>query len=276
VRGLILGIAAVCYVAALVIAGAGMRLPAPQPTRAEVAAPTPAPAQPILPPVPPALSSTPFPASPPAASTATLPASPPASAPAASPAVSSPPPPAVALPQVPAGNRQPTIEDLAREQAASRQLVTELRATVSRLQGEIACQSAALKVAEPQGRIVTVLCCDLLPPGQETPASGARAVVRAALPEINVDIRQLVSVEGHTDSRPILVPAGKPFKDNTDLSLLRARAVAALLQQQGVAAARIRVKGWGDTRPLASNDTAEGRDRNRRVEIRLIPPAARE
>lgn len=169
-------------------------------------------------------------------------------------------------------NAPVTVADLAREQAADRELVTELRATVTQLQQEIERQSAALLDSEPQGRTVTVFCCDLLPPGRETPAPGARELVRSVLPEIMADARQIVSVEGHSDSRPILSGAGKRFKNNTDLSLLRAKAVAALLHQQGVPGGRIRVKGWGDTRPLVTNDTAEGRDRNRRVEIRLLPP----
>jgi len=238
VRSLIFGIAIVCYAAALAITGAGMRVPVAQPARAVEAAPA------ALPAAPP---SQPLPAPPPE--------------PLPNPA-----------PQPPAGQLQTTVEDLAREQATSRQLVTELRDTVARLQEELTRQSAALHVEEPQGRTVAVLCCDLLPPGLETLGPGVRDVVRSVLPEIVANPRQVVAVEGHTDSRPIRTPADKPFKDNTDLSLMRARAVAALLQKNGVAAGRIQVKGWGDTRPLASNDTAEGRDRNRRVEIRLLPP----
>jgi flagellar motor protein MotB len=251
VRNLILGSAVLCYVAALAIAGAGMRVPAAQPTRAGQLVPAEAP--PIIPSTP---STTPAPAP--------SPEVPPpfTSEPAAAP-----------FPQSPAGQLKTTVEDLAREQAASRELVTELRATVAQLQQEIERQSAALHGSEPQGRTVTVFCCDLLPPGQETPAPEAKDLLRSVLPEIMADTRQVVSVEGHSDSRPILAGAGKRFKNNTDLSLLRARAVASLLQQQGVAAGRIRVKGWGDTRPLATNDTAEGRDRNRRVEIRLLPPS---
>lgn len=224
-RGLIVGCAVICFAVALAVAGAGMRLPAPQPGVSLVVEPTPA-----LPPEPPP----------------------------------------VASPQSSSGQLQTTVADLAREQAASRELVTALRTTVVQLQQELARQSATLQAGGPQGRTLAVLCCDLLPPGHETLGAGAAAAVRAVVPEIKVDARHVVSVEGHSDSRPIRIPGGKPFKDNADLSLLRARAVASLLQKYGVEAGRIRVKGWGDTRPLTSNDTAEGRDRNRRVEIRLL------
>ena len=243
-RGLILGIAVACYAAALAIVGAGMRVPVPGPGLPVAAAPVAVPA-----------ISTPSPHS-------LLPQQPTPQE-----------PPSAPPPQLPAEPRQTTVEDLAREQAASHQVVNELRATVARLQEQIAHQGATPHDSEPHGRTVAVLCCGLLPPGQETLAPGVEAAVRSALPEIKADDRQIVSVEGHTDGRPVRTPAGKPFKDNADLSLLRARAVAALLRKQGVAASRIRVKGWGDTRPLDTNETAEGRDRNRRVEIRLLSPS---
>ncbi len=239
-RGLILGIAVACYAAALAIVGAGLRVPVSHPIPAVAIAPAEVPATAPPQPLPP-------------------PATPPEQSP-----VPSPPP--------PAGRLQATVEDLAREQAVSRELVTELRDTVAQLREEIARQTAARPGAEPPGRTIAVLCCDLLPPGQETLAPGVRDRVRSVLPEIMADARQIVAVDGHTDSRPIRTPAGKPFKDNAALSLLRARAVAALLREQGVAANRIKVRGWGDTRPLETNDTAEGRDMNRRVEIRLLPP----
>ena len=241
-RSLILGIAVVCYAAALAIAGAGMRVPVPQTTRA-------------------AQTLEPGPAA------APVPSPQPAPQPESSPVTPAAPP-----PQVSEGQLQATVDDLAREQAANRELVTELRTTVSLLQRELSRQNAAQRVSEAQGRTVTMLGGDSFPPGQEVLAPGATAAVLAALPEIMAAPRQIVSVEGHTDSRPVRTPAGKPFKDNATLSLLRARAVAGLLQEHGVAAERIRVKGWGDIRPLVTNDTAEGRDRNRRVEILLLPP----
>lgn len=73
---------------------------------------------------------------------------------------------------------------------------------------------------------------------------------------------QLV-VEGHTDSQ------GNQ-DDNVELSERRARSVKAALQERGIAASRIRVKGLGDSLPIASNETEWGRSRNRRVEVLLI------
>ncbi len=72
-----------------------------------------------------------------------------------------------------------------------------------------------------------------------------------------------VVVEGHTDSTGTR-------EHNQQLSLRRAQAVAAFLAFQGVAANRISTTGIGPDRPVASNDNAAGRQRNRRVEIVIV------
>ncbi|MCE9664994.1 OmpA family protein [Halomonas sp. M5N1S17] len=73
-----------------------------------------------------------------------------------------------------------------------------------------------------------------------------------------------VAVEGHTDSRSIQTPE---FPSNWVLSSARAIAIVHALEQAGVSAQRLRAVGLADTRPLAANDSAEGRAQNRRVEV---------
>jgi outer membrane protein OmpA-like peptidoglycan-associated protein len=74
---------------------------------------------------------------------------------------------------------------------------------------------------------------------------------------------QRVIIEGHTDSQG-------PADYNENLSRARANAVANALQAQGVSRDRIETHGFGESQPIASNDTAAGRQQNRRVEI-IIP-----
>lgn len=69
-------------------------------------------------------------------------------------------------------------------------------------------------------------------------------------------------IRGHTDN------TGNP-SNNLELSVNRANSVKDYLVQQGVDAGRIAAFGYGETRPIASNDTQEGRERNRRVELDL-------
>ena len=75
-----------------------------------------------------------------------------------------------------------------------------------------------------------------------------------------------VSIEGHTDNVPIAF--SERFQSNWDLSAARSAAVADyLLGNTELQQGRVTVSGFADTKPLDSNDTAEGRARNRRIEI---------
>ena len=76
-----------------------------------------------------------------------------------------------------------------------------------------------------------------------------------------------VIVAGYTDN----VPTGKKgaFKDNWDLSTARAVTVVRYLQSKGLAPQMLGAAGFSEYRPLASNDTAEGKSQNRRIEIAL-------
>lgn len=79
-----------------------------------------------------------------------------------------------------------------------------------------------------------------------------------------VEIRR-VAIEGHTDNR------GKP-EYNRDLSYRRARSVMRWLVAHGIDESRLEVLGFGPDRPITSNDTPQGRERNRRVEFVIIDP----
>lgn len=83
----------------------------------------------------------------------------------------------------------------------------------------------------------------------------------------NPDIQILV--EGHTDNVPIKTAV---FKDNWDLSVGRATAITRMLNEKyGVAATRMTASGRGEYYPKASNETPEGKAKNRRTEIILSP-----
>jgi outer membrane protein OmpA-like peptidoglycan-associated protein len=73
----------------------------------------------------------------------------------------------------------------------------------------------------------------------------------------------VTEISGHTDN------VGSD-KDNLLLSENRAKAVVAYLTQKGIAASRLRAKGYGETQPLADNDTEEGRAKNRRTQFKVI------
>jgi type VI secretion system protein ImpK len=80
-----------------------------------------------------------------------------------------------------------------------------------------------------------------------------------------------VVVVGHTDNQRIL---SARFPSNVTLSQARADTVRELIAQRLGSPERLSAEGRGDTEPLASNDTAAGRAKNRRVAIVILAPGA--
>jgi outer membrane protein OmpA-like peptidoglycan-associated protein len=72
-----------------------------------------------------------------------------------------------------------------------------------------------------------------------------------------------IEISGHTDHKG-------DAKYNLNLSQKRAESVLNYLVQQGISASRLTAKGYGDTQPVAPNDTEENRSRNRRIELKVI------
>jgi outer membrane protein OmpA-like peptidoglycan-associated protein len=96
--------------------------------------------------------------------------------------------------------------------------------------------------------------------GEATLKPGAQLVLAKLAGILLIMPEQRVEIEGHTD-------ATGSVDFNLDLSQRRANAVLSLLRGQGLDAARLQAVGFGMQRPVAENDTADGRRRNRRVEI---------
>lgn len=97
---------------------------------------------------------------------------------------------------------------------------------------------------------------------------GKEALVKLAA-ALNQKTDVQVSVEGHTDNKPM---NSEKIKDNWDLSVLRATSIVRILTDDGkMDGKRITATGKGQTQPIATNDTPEGRALNRRTEIVLTP-----
>ena len=109
----------------------------------------------------------------------------------------------------------------------------------------------------------------LSPAGQAELANNIAPKLRGLPPTAKI------VVYGYTDNLPVgpaLQQQGIP--DNLVLSTRRASDVATFLTSQGVPAASISAKGFGDTKPVASNDTPQGRAQNRRIVITIQGPGA--
>jgi chemotaxis protein MotB len=88
-----------------------------------------------------------------------------------------------------------------------------------------------------------------------------------AVGEILKDDHHAIQVEGHTDNVPI---RNALFPSNWELSAVRASSVVRLFVDSGVTEGRLTAVGRGSTQPVAANDAAEGRVRNRRVEVIIL------
>jgi outer membrane protein OmpA-like peptidoglycan-associated protein len=128
-------------------------------------------------------------------------------------------------------------------------------------------QIQGVEVTRPsEGEIAVRLTNDIL---FDTDSSALRGTSRTTLTELAQNFRQYpdnqLVVEGHTDS------TGSDAH-NQVLSENRAASVADYLIDQGVSSNKIIVYGFGESRPKTTNDTAEGRQLNRRVEIHIQAP----
>lgn len=121
----------------------------------------------------------------------------------------------------------------------------------------------------PRGVVVEINASALFEQGEATlQRSAARTL--AAVAKVLESGSEAIEVEGHTDDIPIYTPQ---FPSNWELSAARACSVVRLFIEQGVVAERLRAVGLASYHPISSNDTPEGRVRNRRVTVTILAPA---
>lgn len=148
-----------------------------------------------------------------------------------------------------------------RELRALRDQMTRMSFELSSLRdgGQTVSRFAADALFEPAS-------ARLAPAGREQLQATA-AQLRQTYPE------RTVRVEGHSDNTPLGPSLQDTYPTNWELSAARASAVVrALIDLSGLDANQFVALGYGDTRPLVSNDTESGRKRNRRVRIAVLPP----
>jgi len=146
-------------------------------------------------------------------------------------------------------------QQLQQQNTADEQQIAADKAQIGRLQGAIK---------------YTVNSDQLFAPGSwQISAQGKQIITKMASQLAPTQQNKLV-VNGYTDNAPIgpaLIQQG--VASNQVLSQKRADSVMQYLISQGLNPGLVSAKGYGDTNPVASNDTAQGRAKNRRVEITL-------
>ena len=151
-------------------------------------------------------------------------------------------------------------------------LLDDTKKTIeSSLKDQMAAQGIELINTSEPLRVVLVDNILYEPGGLEISANGKKLLL-ALVESLTKGDNQQIVIEGHSDDTPIVNDMRGKYPSNWELSAARAAAAARFLQSEGgLAPERISIRGYGAYRPLASNDTEEGRRINRRVEIVLGP-----
>lgn len=166
-----------------------------------------------------------------------------------------------------------SIAALGGEAVAAKPVIVAPPAADLRQYLEAEIRGGALAVADgPQGQIVTMAGDGLFSSGRAD-VRDERVPLLLAIADALNKVPGRVLITGHTDNVPMSV-FGR-YKSNWDLSQARAEAVAQILSTR-VAQERLVADGVADTQPVSANDSADGRSRNRRVEITLMAQAGRQ
>jgi len=138
-----------------------------------------------------------------------------------------------------------------------------------RLKQEIQDKQVRLQMME-KGLVITFVADVLFDSGKAKIRSEAYSLLDKVAVVLKENVPQFsVGIEGHTDNQPIKVSG---WKSNWELSTARALSVLHYLgEKKGIKPERLSAIGYGEYRPVASNDTNEGRQLNRRVEIVILP-----
>lgn len=174
------------------------------------------------------------------------------------------------------------------------QALTELRGKVERLQKEKARQAEELQrlrtdmQAQLQSRAVRIDELEeglavirleagiLFDSGAAWVTPGGQKVLDRVAELLRQFPQRRIQVVGHTDALPIGEALEARYPSNWELSTARAAAAVRYLQYAGdIAPERMAAVGYGPYHPVAGNDDPAGRARNRRIEIRLLPPEGR-
>ncbi len=160
-------------------------------------------------------------------------------------------------------------EKIAR-QARIAQMQSTYNELVDKMEAEI--ERGEITISELQGKLtVNMVEKILFPSGSATiKKAGLKVLERVGDVVKNVEDKD-IQVEGHTDNVPISSRLEDKFPTNWELSTARAATVVRFLRDLGVPGERLSAVGYGPFRPVATNDTSEGRANNRRIQIVLVP-----
>lgn len=139
---------------------------------------------------------------------------------------------------------------------------------VGELKGELAANEIKIQQMKDGGINLNLSDKILFPSGSANLNEKGISVLKKVSQQLKEN-KYRVLVSGHTDNIPIRGSLTKRFPSNWELAGARAASVVRLLEDNGLKSELLTASSYGSTKPVASNDTEEGRTLNRRIEIRL-------
>lgn len=156
--------------------------------------------------------------------------------------------------------------------AASQQQQQQYEELVKGLSSEV--EKGQLQVRQYQNMLAVDLAEQVFfDSGRATLKSGGKDVLKKVGAALKGYENKIIRVVGHTDDVPLAKSLQATFPTNWDLSVARATNVVRFLQEVGVPPERMVAAGRSQYDPVAPNETPEGRQKNRRIEIMLIDKA---
>lgn len=165
------------------------------------------------------------------------------------------------------------IKTVADEKEKVEQEKLSLTELTNSLQKEM--EAKQIEITELRGRLtVNLMDKVLFDSGKsEIKKEGREVLDKIAKNLLNKYPDRAILVEGHTDNVPIGIGLSAKFPTNWELSTARATSAVRYLQEHGnVTSERLSAVGYSEYHPLGTNDTEQGRAKNRRIEIILLPP----
>jgi len=152
--------------------------------------------------------------------------------------------------------------------------VRKARATyeslLEKMKSEIAKEQITISQIEER-LTVTMVDSVLFDPGKAEVRKPGREILAKVVSILKDVSDRSIRIEGHTDDVPISRALAQRYPTNWELSAARAINVTRFLQDQGIDPGILSAVAYGEWKPVATNDTAAGKAKNRRIEIILVP-----
>ena len=166
----------------------------------------------------------------------------------------------------PSGSGDTTANKLPAQAAAAAQALSKLADQVAEAMNQLV-QKDLVTIRRNDFWIEVEMKTDILFPSGSARLADSALSILEQLGGVLAPFPNPIRVEGHTDNKPIKTAL---FSSNWELSAARAGSVVRVLANHGVDPSRLAVIGYGEQRPLKANDSAEGRNANRRVVIVIL------